>query len=341
MNQFETLDRNNEGPVAHGLRRLIAGFGAHCVLFSGLWLADRSRPTSEKPASHAHVTMLRLPPMAVSKKTSRVQSPLLRRLPGKALLPPPVRLPSATPTLPAPPVLAAESRPVVSSPTIPALPSPIPAFEARVDTAPVRRQAAVVGTFGSPQPVSPPERPRPALEEAAGFSHASAFAVNGPRKQREVVVGSLAPGDSLPKSRTTNQTVEVAGFASSSSVPRASRETALIATGGFEQRLMAEAPIARKQVSEGRFEPVEILSKPRPEYTEAARRLGIEGEVALRILFGIDGKLKVLGVVQGLGHGLDENAASAAARIEFRPARRNGQPIEQAALVRVQFHLAQ
>ncbi|MFO0341093.1 MAG: energy transducer TonB, partial [Acidobacteriota bacterium] len=64
-------------------------------------------------------------------------------------------------------------------------------------------------------------------------------------------------------------------------------------------------------------------------------------EVSLRILFGSDGKLKVLGIVQGLGYGLDENAASAAARIEFRPARRAGRPVEQAAVVRVQFYLAQ
>ena len=46
------------------------------------------------------------------------------------------------------------------------------------------------------------------------------------------------------------------------------------------------------------------------------------------------------GVVKGLGHGLDEAAAAAARRIRFRPAERDGGPIDAAGAVRIRFQLA-
>jgi len=88
------------------------------------------------------------------------------------------------------------------------------------------------------------------------------------------------------------------------------------------------------------FKPIEILSKPKPLYTEEARQRRIEGEVHLRILFMADGKLKVLSILRGLGYGLDENAAMAASQIRFRAAMNRGIAVEQSAVVRVQFQLA-
>ena len=95
------------------------------------------------------------------------------------------------------------------------------------------------------------------------------------------------------------------------------------------------------QSVEANTKAVEILGKTRPMYTEAARRLRIEGEVLLRILFGADGKLKVQSIMSGLGHGLDENAALSAAQIQFRPATQNGQAVDQTAIIRVRFQLAE
>jgi TonB family protein len=85
---------------------------------------------------------------------------------------------------------------------------------------------------------------------------------------------------------------------------------------------------------------VEILSKPKPIYTDEARRLRIEGDVVLKVTFEASGKLVVLGVVQGLGHGLDQAAIDAAKKIEFNPARRDGQPVDHTANLRVVFRLA-
>jgi hypothetical protein len=47
----------------------------------------------------------------------------------------------------------------------------------------------------------------------------------------------------------------------------------------------------------------------------------------------------VVRVVQGLGHGLDEQAVKAAEQIKFKPALQQGQPIDSLALVHIIFEL--
>jgi TonB family protein len=86
--------------------------------------------------------------------------------------------------------------------------------------------------------------------------------------------------------------------------------------------------------------PVEILFKPRPVYTDEARKLNLEGEVLLEVIFGANGQLRVNRVLQGLGHGLDEAAVSATNKIRFKPAKRNGQAVDSTNIVRVTFQLA-
>ena len=88
------------------------------------------------------------------------------------------------------------------------------------------------------------------------------------------------------------------------------------------------------------FKPVVILSKPVPVYPPEARRMHIEGQVTLRVLFESTGHLRVLGVEQGLGHGMDEAAIQAARNIRFKPAEREGRPVDSTALVHVIFQLA-
>jgi len=50
---------------------------------------------------------------------------------------------------------------------------------------------------------------------------------------------------------------------------------------------------------------VQIIEKLRPSYTAAAREHQIEGEVLLDVIFGASGTIQVLGVIKGLGYGLD------------------------------------
>ncbi len=86
--------------------------------------------------------------------------------------------------------------------------------------------------------------------------------------------------------------------------------------------------------------PAEITFKPRPVYTEEGRRLKIEGEVLLEVVFTANGEIRVLKVVQGLGHGLDESAIRAAEKIQFKPALKNGQPADFQAVLHIVFQLA-
>jgi len=86
--------------------------------------------------------------------------------------------------------------------------------------------------------------------------------------------------------------------------------------------------------------PVEIIDKPLPVYTAEARHLKIEGEVLLKVIFLADGHVKVSEVIRGLGHGLDESAASAAQKIRFKPAQREQRPCDATATVHILFQLA-
>src|SRR6266581_3260282 len=86
--------------------------------------------------------------------------------------------------------------------------------------------------------------------------------------------------------------------------------------------------------------PVEITFKPNPVYTEEARRLKLQGEVLLEVMFSANGQLHVNRVVRGMGHGLDEAAVNAANQMRFKPALRNGVPADSTAVVHVVFQLA-
>jgi TonB family protein len=132
--------------------------------------------------------------------------------------------------------------------------------------------------------------------------------------------------------------VSGAGF-DEAAVPGAAKARRLT-TAGFD---VAETPSARavpvKNIAPI-FEGIRILEKPQPVYTEEARRLRIEGTVRLRVVFGAAGQIRVVSVVKGLGHGLDEAAVQAAEAIRFRPARRDGRPVDAPAVIQIQFQIA-
>jgi len=85
--------------------------------------------------------------------------------------------------------------------------------------------------------------------------------------------------------------------------------------------------------------PVEIIFKPKPDYTDQARQLKISGEVRLQVLFTASGQVHVIRVLQGLGYGLDEQAVKAAEQIKFKPALHIGQPVDSSAVVHIVFDL--
>jgi len=109
---------------------------------------------------------------------------------------------------------------------------------------------------------------------------------------------------------------------------------------GFDTEPAKPEPAPKKRDAGPPQTPVEILFKPKPQYTQEARTLKLEGEVLLKVLFTAGGQARVLDVVQGLGHGLDENAVHAAEQIRFKPAMRDGVPVDSTATVHILFELA-
>ena len=128
------------------------------------------------------------------------------------------------------------------------------------------------------------------------------------------------------------------GVAGAGSGDRNPRTT--VSTGAFGDASTAQ--VASRRVTRAPdATPVEILFKPKPVYTAEARQLHIEGEVLLDVMFGAAGDIRVLKVIRGLGHGLDESAQRAAQQIRFHPAKKDGQPYDSDAVVHIVFALAE
>ena len=136
-------------------------------------------------------------------------------------------------------------------------------------------------------------------------------------------------------------TVASTGFGNGTATPPPSRKTGTVQAGGFADETVAtEAPKKRAASTESPTTPVDILEKPRPQYTAEGRSLKIEGDVVIDMVFLANGSVQVNRVISGLGHGLDEAALHAAQQIKFKPAKRDGQPVDFPARVRIEFRLA-
>lgn len=86
-------------------------------------------------------------------------------------------------------------------------------------------------------------------------------------------------------------------------------------------------------------EPPRLLREVRADYTDAARRAGLTGEVLLEIVVRRDGSVGDVRVIRGLGAGLDQRAADAVRQWRFAPARLKGTPVDVIVEVAVEFKL--
>ncbi len=138
-------------------------------------------------------------------------------------------------------------------------------------------------------------------------------------------------------------TVASTGFGNGVATPPPSGggKRGVVQSGGFADATVEDnTPKKKAAAGDSPTTMVNILDKPRPQYTADGRNLRIEGDVVLDMVFQADGTVQVNGVISGLGHGLDEAAVRAAQQIKFKPAKRDGQPINFPARVRIEFRLA-
>jgi len=139
-------------------------------------------------------------------------------------------------------------------------------------------------------------------------------------------------------------TVASSGFGNGTAIPPAAPSThhRSVQSGGFADQTapQAETPKPKQTEAAASVQPVVILAKPLPVYTEEARKLGLEGEVLLDVVFPASGPVQVNRVIHGLGHGLDEAAIEAAEHIQFKPAISGGHPVDFPATVHIVFQIA-
>ena len=132
------------------------------------------------------------------------------------------------------------------------------------------------------------------------------------------------------------------GVATGDNSGRVSASRGTVRQGGFGDAdvVAPSQPKSKAPEPVAKTIPAEITFKPRPVYTEEGRRLKVEGEVLLEVVFTATGQVRVQRIVQGLGHGLDESAVRAAEKIQFKPALKDGQPSDFPAVLHILFQLA-
>ena len=81
------------------------------------------------------------------------------------------------------------------------------------------------------------------------------------------------------------------------------------------------------------------LKKIDPKYPPSLISDRVEGEVILYAVIRRDGSVDSIQLVQGLDEQLDANAMAALSQWKFRPASKEGEPVELEAIVHIPFHL--
>jgi TonB family protein len=290
---------------------------------TGLWLSV---------VLHAAIiaVVLIVVPIRASEKpsTPRMRSTRVFILPATE----PVKLPSAhvvAPRLPAPPAPPRPMRelaraevpqpltvtPIVAKLVEPASAQLVPAVERPIEN-PVIQRPAETGLF--------------ARTNGARTSQTAAAVTTG---------GFGSAAASARGAANALGTATTGGFSSRAPVLREAAD-GVVQTAGFDLRASAPAQPSVTALTKPIDRPVEIVLKPTPEYTDEARSARIEGTVSLELEFTAAGGVRVLRVVRGLGHGLDEAAAQAALRIRFKPAQSDGRSVDSRATVHITFRLS-
>jgi TonB family protein len=291
-------------------RRILIGvsIAVHVLLFVAILLMPKRADTIEEPAL----------PISIVFTAPMPPEPEVARAPAAPKPPPPKPKPAPEPVKEAPAPIAKAPEPIPQ----PVIPEVVAPKIVKVD----------------------PPKPRPEVKVGLLDEAPAGPAIVASRNSKSVIVASGFDGAAgQPSSAARPGRVMEAAFDTTPAKPRAGRP----ATGTVQESGFGEEAAAKPKRERERERPlgaldseVEIVSKPKPIYTEEARGLKLEGDVVLDVTFEASGRVNVLGVAQGLGHGLDEAAVEAAKKIRFNPARRDGSPVDHTAKLRVVFRLA-
>ncbi len=167
-------------------------------------------------------------------------------------------------------------------------------------------------------------------------------ATNANRLGSPALPGGEGYGNGTGGKEGIRGTVASTGFGNGTATPPAggSGKKGTVVASGFGAVDTSGGPAKKKADNGPADTPVQLLDKPKPEYTAEGRSLKIEGDVVIDLVFLANGTVQINKVVSGLGHGLDESAIRAAQSIRFKPAKRLTEPVDFPARVRIEFRLA-
>ena len=350
------VERNWKNYVTSGI--------VHAIIIAAAFLIVVPTVQVLSPPAQEHVTLIA---PALPHYHPKIDPPRIRHV-AKLVVPaaPPPIVRTVPP--PPPPKTIAKSIP---PPVIPPAPKPRIVAEAKPDLPPAPKpilktgsfqdlQAAkappvakqvVVGGFGDPRGVqsSDTSKPSPLLMAkvgsfespvGAGQSGGSGHLDTGSVKQSGFGSAGDPTGAQNGNGKAMNS-VRTGNFGDGAvgGVAGGHGNTGSVKSTGFGDTVAATPQHKDSPAAVPSFTPVEILFKPRPSYSSEARNLHLEGQVSLEVVFQASGAVRVVRVIRGLGHGLDEAAEQAAAQVRFKPAMRSGAPVDQNATISITFEL--
>ncbi|MGO8789775.1 MAG: TonB family protein [Terriglobia bacterium] len=347
---FSTLDPSTENRSRRG-GAFICGLVAQGLLIGAAVLLGVLFP-QELPVVGRQYALIWLPSLRPPAAPVLKLRPLVARVVVPKLKPP------TTPELTAPPVATLavpKIRPAVTSATVhlPEPPKPVaPVAQPRPE--PKVQIAVNTGLFGGAAEPVTTKRPVDQVQTGGfGTPHALPGKAEGESAGNVPKLGAFGLPDGPGHGNGTGGAHGIQGVVASAGFGSGIAGTGTghggdgtggprVSMGGFEKVAQVTQVQAKSShtVQPVDFQPVEIFSKPSPVYTEEARHMGIQGEVALSVVFEANGAIRVIGVVKSLGHGLDQAAERAAAQIRFKPALHDGKPADFPATLRIEFRLA-
>jgi TonB family protein len=146
---------------------------------------------------------------------------------------------------------------------------------------------------------------------------------HGPRSLTNVM-GSGAPNGSI--GGKAHAVTSIAGL--TNGVPGGQGTARTTSAVNIAPMVVQQAP-RQVQPTGGVVKPLRITGKLNPACTQDAKNAHIEGQVILNVNFTAGGTVQVLGVARGLGHGLDQLAAAAAAQMRFDPETVDGKAVDK------------
>jgi len=257
-------------------------------------------------------------------------------------------------------------------PNVLRLPTPQPKTPVKVEVDPAPAVAIAASKLEPLPPAPAPVVPKPAVKTNV-FSTGSSATPTTARAPSQVQTGGFGDPNGIPAKAGQTKAVNIAALGSfdlpsgpgygngtggakgvpgvvvstgfgngTATPPPRPRATGTVQPSGFASADVPAPPTVHSHAAEtaAKVLPAEILFKPTPVYTQEARSLRIEGEVLLEVVLEASGSLRVLRVVHGLGHGLDDNAVKAAQQIHFKPAMKDGQPADSTVVLHIIFQLA-